>query len=144
MSARELFENIRSERKEIRELNERVELIRSRADAKTILPQPVIAHTNNISSIVEDTAIESAELQEELTIRIKKLKKNIYTAEKIVSQIKCSEYRRVISAYYLIGDRRVSMKDIARRIPCGEGTAWRYFRKGMKVAEDIFSKTTER
>jgi len=144
MSARELFENIRSERKEIRELNERIELISSRADAKTMLPQPVIAHTNSISKVVEDTAIESAELQKELTIRIKRLKKNIYTAEKIVSQIRCSEYRRVISAYYLVGDKRVSMEDIARRIPCGEGTAWRYFRKGMKVAEDIYIKTIQR
>ena len=99
MSARELFENIRSERREIKELTERIEKIETRAGAKSILPQPVIVHTNKVGSLVEEVAIEAAELQEELIKRKERLTKDIQTAEQIISQIRCSEYRRVITAY---------------------------------------------
>lgn len=138
MSARELFENIRSERRELQELNDRIEVIMSRAGVKTILPQPVIAHTNKTGSVLEDAVVEAAELTEELERRRKMLMQDIHTADQIISQIRCSEYRRVLTAYYLTGDRRVRMEDVAQKIPCAERSAWRYFRKGMKVAEEIY------
>lgn len=138
MSARELFENIRSERRELQELNDRIEVIMSRAGVKTILPQPVIVHTNKTGSVLEDAVVEAAELTEELERRRKMLMQDIHTADQIISQIRCSEYRRVLTAYYLTGDRRVRMEDVAQKIPCAERSAWRYFRKGMKVAEEIY------
>lgn len=141
MSARELFENIRSERRELQELNDRIEVIMSRAGVKTILPQPVIVHTNKTGSVLEDAVVEAAELTEELERRRKMILQNINTADQVIAQIRCSEYRRVLTAYYLTGERRVRMEDVARKIPCGEATAWRYFRKGMKVAEEIYSKS---
>lgn len=141
MSARELFENIRSERRELQELNDRIEVIMSRAGVKTILPQPVIVHTNKTESVLEDAVVEAAELTEELERRRKMILQNINTADQVIAQIRCSEYRRVLTAYYLTGERRVRMEDVARKIPCGEATAWRYFRKGMKVAEEIYSKS---
>lgn len=141
MSARELFENIRSERRELQELNDRIEVIMSRAGIKAILPQPVVIHTNKTGSVLEDAVIEAAELTDELEKRRRALLKDIQTAEQIISQIRCSEYRRVLTAYYLTGERRVRMEDVAKKLPCGEATAWRYFRKGMKVAEDIYSKS---
>lgn len=141
MSARELFENIRSERRELQELNDRIEVIMSKAGIKAILPQPVVIHTNKTGSALEDAVIEAAELTDELEKRRRALLKDIQTAEQIISQIRCSEYRRVLTAYYLTGERRVRMEDVARKLPCGEATAWRYFRKGMKVAEDIYSKS---
>ena len=138
MYARELFENIRCERREIKELTERIEKIETRAGAKSILPQPVIVHTNKTGSLVEEVAIEAAELQEELIKRKERLTKDIQTAEQIISQIRCSEYRRVITAYYLTGEKRKRMDEIAHQIPCSESTAWRCFRKGMRVAEEIY------
>lgn len=140
MSARELFENIRSERRELQELNDRIEVIMSRAGIKAILPQPVVIHTNKTGSVLEDAVIEAAELTDELEKRRRALLKDIQTAEQIISQIRCSEYRRVLTAYYLTGERRVRMEDVARKIPCAERSAWRYFRKGMRVAEEIYQK----
>lgn len=142
MSARELFENIRSERREIKELNDRIETILSRAGIKTILPQPVVVHTNKTGSLLEDTIIEASELTDQLEKRKQKLLQDIGFAEEIISQIRCSEYRRVITAYYLAGEKRKRMEDVAREIPCAERSAWRYFRKGMKVAEEIYQKLT--
>lgn len=138
MSARELFENIRSERRELQELNDRIEVIMNRAGIKTILPQPVIVHTNKTGSVLEEAVIEAAELSDELNKRREALMKDINTADRIISQIRCSEYRRVLTAYYLTGDRRKRMDEIARQIPCSESTAWRCFRKGMKAAEEIY------
>lgn len=140
MSARELFENIRSERREIKELTERIEKIETRAGAKSILPQPVVVHVNKTGSVLEDAAIEAVELREILNERKKKLLQDMGQAEYIISQIRCADYRRVITAYYITGNTRRRMEDIAREIPCAERSAWRYFRKGMKAAEEVYQK----
>ncbi len=141
MSARELFENIRSERREIQEITDRIEKAETiAAGTKTILPQPVIVHVNKTGSAMEEAAIEAVELQKILYDRKKQLLQDMGKAEHIISQIRCADYRRVITAYYITGNIRRRMEDIALEIPCSESTAWRCFRKGMKAAEDIYSK----
>ena len=141
MSARELFENIRSERREIQEITDRIEKAETlAAGTKTILPQPVIVHVNKTGSAMEDPAIEAVELQEILNDRKKKLLQDMGKAEYIISQIRCADYRRVITAYYITGNTRRRMEDIAREIPCGTATAWRCLRKGMKAAEEVYLK----
>lgn len=141
MSARELFENIRSERREIQEITDRIEKAETlAAGTKAILPQPVVVHVNKTGSVLEDAAIEAVELKEILNDRKKKLLQDMGKAEYIISQIRCADYRRVITAYYITGNTRRRMEDIAREIPCAERSAWRYFRKGMKAAEEVYQK----
>ena len=141
MSARELFENIRSERREIQEITDRIEKAETlAAGTKAILPQPVVVHVNKTGSVLEDAAIEAVELKEILNDRKKKLLQDMGKAEYIISQIRCADYRRVITAYYITGNTRRRMEDIAREIPCGTATAWRSLRKGMKAAEEVYAK----
>lgn len=141
MSARELFESIRSERREMQEVIERIEELELIASgARAIQLKPVVAHTNKTGSSLEDAAIKVIELQLKLTNQERKLLQDILDAEEIIAQIKNSEYRRVITAYYITGNNRRRMVDIARQIPCGEATAWRCFRKGMDEAERIYKK----
>lgn len=140
MSAKELFEKIRSERIEIEELSDQIERIENIAGVKAIVPQPVIVRTNKIGSSLESAAIEAVELKNQLSERREKLIKDILKAEQIVSRIRRSEYRRVITAYYITGPTRRRMDEVARDIPCSESTAWRCLRKGMRAAEEIYLK----
>ena len=58
MSARRLFERIRSERREIWEISDEIERLENIAKGKAIAPQPVVVHTNKLGSNLEDVAIQ--------------------------------------------------------------------------------------
>lgn len=140
MSARRLFERIRSERREIWEISDEIERIENIAKGKAIAPQPVVVHTNKLGSNLEDVAIQVVELLDKLNRRRQTLLQDISLAEDIVAQINRSECRRVITAYYLTGDKNRRMDEIAREIPCSERAAWYYLRSGIRNAEEVYEK----
>ena len=143
MSARRLFERIRSERREIWEISDEIERLENIAKGKAIAPQPVVVHTNKLGSNLEDVAIQVVELQDKLNRRRQTLLQDISLAEDIVAQVNRSECRRVITAYYLTGDKNRRMDEIAREIPCSERAAWYYLRSGIRNAEEVYEKASE-